>query len=254
LKKLRTTLIIFLLLVIITFIIGDFVLNRYLNNNGKDTIVNSLPINGKLNYDKISVHPFRDFPNISLKIHGLEVVDSLNKQHKLTPVKINDLYLNGSLTSLRKKELNIESIELVGLSINMLDQADGYSNLKSLIKKKAKQVAKKENKKDWTIAYNSTNLIIKDFQLNKIDKAKQQNAHLSINEVELKNNEVDSLYQLSLNLEKIVASHVPEKSAERLPLQLSQVMTELQVNKSFSEARIISVELKETKLTQRKKK
>jgi len=224
---------------------GDFLLNRYLNNGGKETINNSLPFNGSLSYDKVSVHPFRDFPNISLKLHGLQLADSLATQHEKTPVELEDFYLNASLTSLRGKELNIESIELVGLTLKFFDRLDGYSNLKSLIKKKSEEKHKEKNKDGWTIVYDHTDLMIKDLQLHKINEAIKQHAHLFIDEIKIKNKEVDSEYQLAIDIENIIASHFPDKSKKHIPAQLNQVTAELHLDKTFASAQLTEVQLKE---------
>lgn len=236
-------LIILLLLGIIILGAGGLVLNRYLNNNGKATVNQLLPINGILSYDKVSIHPFRDFPNISLKLKGLQIADSLAMEHKQPPLKLESLFLNASVTSFRKKHLNIKSVELVTLTLNMYDRADGYSNMATLIRKKIENRTSDQNKDGWTIDYNNTDLNIREIQLNKIDEDKNQKAHLFIDEVEVKNKEVDSAYHLTLNIEKSVVSNIPEKSLAQPPIQLNRAMAEVRLEKSFSSATLVSVQL-----------
>ena len=78
-------LLVLLLISVILLGVGDHLLNKYLNNNnGREAINKALPFNGRLSYDDVSIHPFRDFPNISLKLNGLKIIDTLEMQHLQT--------------------------------------------------------------------------------------------------------------------------------------------------------------------------
>jgi len=234
---------ILLLLGTIILGIGDYLVNRYLNNGNFAAINKALPINGNLTYEKVSIHPFRDFPNISLKVNSLQIKDSLIKEHEQTPVLIKGLFLNTSLTSLRKKQLEIKSIELEGLKLNVYDRDDGYSNITSLFKSKIDSKTKAKNKDSWTVDFDYTNLNIKDIELNKINENIGQNAHLLIHELDIKSEEADSSHQLSLDIQKIKGSSITDKSNSQIPLVIEQAKATVQLNNSFSKATILDLHL-----------
>jgi len=247
-NRIGIILMVLLILIILVLFAGDYALNRYLNNGGKETINNALPINGSLNYQKASLHLFKDFPNLTLQLHGLQIDDSLPRQGNNPIFKLEDLYLNASLRSLKNKEVQINSIELSGLSLNIIDQADSYSNLKTLIKNNADGVNRKKNKNGWTVVYDHTDLIITDLHLYKTDEIREQNAHLFMNKILVKNHRVNSNYELSLDMEEIVVANTFDEPRDRDPIQIREAKANLQLEKSFKSVRLLSVELSNAKI------
>lgn len=234
------------LLAVILLAVGDHFLNRYLNNNdGREAINKVIPINGKVAYDDVSIHPFRDFPNVSLRLNGLRITDSREEEHKQTPLLTEKLFLNTSITSLSKKQLKVESIDFQGLTLNIYDSPEGYSNIASLLRKERKKPNRIKTKDGWSVEFDNSKLNIKDLQINRIEEIKQQKVHIFIDELDIKSEVLDSAFHLVFDIKKLKALPHPDKSWQPAPFQFKQGLARFVLNESFSEARLIQLHLNE---------
>ncbi|WP_235296613.1 AsmA-like C-terminal region-containing protein [Portibacter marinus] len=242
------TLLIPLLFLTLILGVGDYLINRYLNSEGNTLINELLPINGTLSFEKVRIRPFRDIPNISLKVENIILSDSLINEHHHYPVIIKSLYLNASLPSLRKRYLKIKSLELEGVNVSVYDRVDGYSNLTSIIQSYLQKGTMAETMNDWTVSFDHSKLNIQDLEVIRIDDITEQQAQLSVQELAINSTEVDSSYQFDIDIEKFKTSSLHEKIKSDIPLQIEKVKADVLVKKYWTEARISSIQLDDGQL------
>ncbi len=237
-------LIVILVLILLVLGVGDFAINRYLNADGRRDLGNYLPINGTATYDKVSLHPFRDFPHLSVRLQGVKLADSLAAEHQYPPVALDQLNVRVSVMDWRQKQIAVESIDLDGLTLNLFDRADGYSNIGSLIQKKIEKT-KAENKNDgFSVVSVNSEVNISDVQLTKIDEINGQQAGARIEHILVKNVAVDSIYKLALEIDKATISDLSSKPGSEDPLRLDQAIAHVGLNKSFSRLSLENILLK----------
>ena len=128
-------LIVVLVLIILALVVGDIAINRYINAESRRDISQYLPINGTATFDRASIHPFRDFPHLTLRVKGLYVGDSLSEVRNHPPITLDELSVRVSLVDWSKRQIAIQSVDLDNLNVNLFDDEDGYSNIGQLIKK-----------------------------------------------------------------------------------------------------------------------
>ena len=233
-----------LVLAFLALVIGDFAINRYLNADGNRDLSKYLPINGALTYDRVSIHPFRDFPDLSVNMKGIELADSLVDEHKRPPLNLDELNIRVSVIDWSDKEIAIESIDMEGLTINLYDRADGYSNIASLIRKKVEEVKAENKKAGLSVVSNNSVVHISDVILNKIDEKTNQSAQVSMDEIILENKSDDSNYDLALEINNISVSELQTNSKKENPIVLNQSVANVLVDKDFSTLMVEDVQLK----------
>ena len=234
-----------LILFLLALVIGDIVINRYINADGRRDLSKYLPINGTATFDHASIHPFRDFPHLTLKMKGLRVADSLADEHNHPPVVLEELDVRVSLEDWSKKQIAIQSIGLKGLTVNLFDATNGYSNIADLIRKQITEPTTKKKKSGISVISQNTSVHISKIELNKIDEQTGQRARASIDEISFKNSTLDSLdvYTLALELNQIKVSELPAKRNAKNPIQLAQAIANVELNKAFSELNVYELRL-----------
>ena len=235
---------ILLVLVLLLLIAGDFAVNRYINADERRDLAKFLPINGSATFDRASIHPFRDFPHLSLRLENLIVQDSLANEHQLKPLMLEQLDVRVSVADWRKRELAIESVELDGLTVTLYDRADGYSNVKQLIRKKIDN-NKSENKDPGiSIHYNNTDLHISNLTLTKIDELKGQHARASADKIQVKNTVVDSNYDITLEIDNSRLSDLSIGAMANQAFNIDKSIATVRFDQSFSELTVNELQLK----------
>ena len=223
-------------LVFLVLILGDFAINRYINADGRRDLSKYLPINGTATYNRVSIHPFRDFPHLSLKMKGLKVADSLAEEHGFSPLLLDELNVSVSVVDWRKKQIAIEAIDLEGLTVNIFDASNGYSNIANLIKRKVINTTSEKKKGGISVVSKNTSLSISNVDLNKIDKRSGQQAHVTIDALNIENAYIDKgdMYELSVGLNQIIVSDFPVKENNENPIHLSRAIAKVELDRTFS--------------------
>lgn len=247
-KTIRIIGIVLLCLVIIGAILlgsGNYLLHRYLNKTDKSAINKILPINGIVSYDKISIEPFRNFPKISIKVHDIQFSDSLYlKGESPVPVSLENLYINASIDNFKEKQASINSIELSGLNLSLLKNEDGYSNLRSILKRKISENANPKSIGKWKVDLDYSELYISDFELHKKDVTRKQDFYLLADRLAITSSQKDSAFILMLEIDNLVLTPFSNKSVEGAPIQVDKVKGNILTDRNFSKAKLENIDLK----------
>lgn len=226
-----------LILFVLALFIGDFAINRYINAEGRRDLSKFLPINGSATFEHASIHPFRDFPHLTLKMKGLRVADSLAGEHDYPPVVLKELNVRVSLVDWSKKQIAIQSVELENLTVNLFDGLDGYSNIGHLVRKKIDDQAAPKKKVGFSVIYPNTSVHLSNIELNKIDEQTGQCARATIDEIRINNATIDSLdkYSLAFQMHQIQVSEILAMPNTENPIQLAEASANVELDKAFSE-------------------
>lgn len=176
LRLVRFTLWLLLALVFIVFIlISSF--NAYLKSSEKKIIENAAFLNhGSISFEEAYISIFEDFPNTTIVVKNLSVLDSMYAKHLQPTLSVDELQANISLKEWRSKDVEIQSFVLKSGTFNLFTNADGYNNLKSILAKKDKRKEGNaiNNNEESKIKINSKNIKLQliDFDINIIDAQK----------------------------------------------------------------------------------
>lgn len=225
------------------YALGNFAINRYLNADGQKDLSKHLPINGSLTYGSAKVNAIRSFPHVSIELSDIQLSDSLADKHQRPPVQLEKLYLRTKLVNWGRKEIAINGVDLEGLTINLLDQENGYSNITHLIRKKIKTETK-NNKQGISIDYENTDINISDIELNKIDEQIHQHAHVKIADLKIKNKEKGDVQEVSIDLNDIAVADQPLSKSQKQAIRLTKTSVKLETNEDFSKLKIKDIQLR----------
>lgn len=120
---------ILLLLVLILWV----ALAWYVHKNKADLMLRiesqlSEQLNGRLSMEDIEPALFRSFPNISVRIKGLMLTDSLYNQHKRPTIQLASLYVKVNLSSLLRNKPTISNLTMANGRIHIFTDSSGFSN------------------------------------------------------------------------------------------------------------------------------
>jgi hypothetical protein len=233
-----------LVLVLLVIGLGNYTINRYLNADGSRDLAKYLPINGEATFERAKVHLFRSFPDVSIRLEGIEVIDSLAVIHGHPPLRLEEIYLRASIVDWRQKHLAIAGIELNGLTVNVFDGIDGYSNVANLIRKKIQHKVQENKAPGLTVDYGQIDVQFNHVMLNKIDEITGQHAHAMIDKIIIKNDEVDSENRLTLGMNKIVINDNISLEVGDPPILLNDALVKMDLTNDFSQLTFNDIEFK----------
>lgn len=233
-----------LIILVLAIVIGDVAINRYINADGRKDISKYLPISGTAKFESASIHPFRDFPHLTLKMKGIRIADSLAGEHEFPPLELDELSVRVSLVNWSKKQVAIQSIDLKNLTVNLFDGMNGYSNITQLIKAKGVESAPKK-KPALSVVSQNTSVRLSKVVLNKIDEQTGQRMQTTMDEISLKNSNIDSLenYTLELKMNQIQISELLQKQSTEPPIRLEQAATDIVLNKDFTNLKLNALKM-----------
>ena len=123
-----------LVVILVVFSVAFYMFDQYLKSNEEKILAKVDFLNrGTLSFKEVDVHWFRDFPNISVTVNDVKLVDSLYDFHQKPILTLAELQVNLALTSWREKEFEIQSTLLRNGQFIIHKDKNGYSNLKSII-------------------------------------------------------------------------------------------------------------------------
>ncbi len=100
-------------------------------------------LDGTLTLEDIEPALLRSFPNISVRVKGLLLTDSLYAQHQRPTIRLGSLYVKFDLVSLIKGKPTIQNVRLADGTIHLFTDTNGYTNLYLFEKKKKEKPSKK---------------------------------------------------------------------------------------------------------------
>ena len=203
------------MLFLLIIVLGNFAVNRYLNADGRKDLTKYLPINGTATYERATVKLFRSFPDVTVQLEGLKLGDSLAAEHGYPPLALEKLNVRASIIDLRNKQFVIEGVDLEGLTVNLYDDKNGYSNIANLIKKKIDKQKTDNKEAGVSVDYDNLDLNISNVAFNKIDKRIGQQAHVLIDAIHVDNQLVNNQHRLGLEMKSYLWPMMSRNSMTR---------------------------------------
>ena len=234
---------IFVVLIMLVIFGGNYAIDHYLNADGRKDISNYLPISGTATYEKASVKLFNSFPDVTIQLEGLKLTDSLTATHDYPPLTLDKLMVQASIKDLRQKQFEIEAVDLDGLTVNLYEDKHGYSNMANVMRQKIKQAVDENKKSETSVEFGDVDLTISNVILNKVDERIGQQAHISIEEIKVDNELINEQYQLALEMNNLLVSDELETNKDNHPIELEELLVEVQLNTSFSKLKVKGLKL-----------
>lgn len=149
-------------------------------------------INGEVSVQDIKPTLFRDFPDVSFKLSKLVVRDSLHKVHGKDIIQLSAGYVSIDLLSALRKDAFVKKLSLSNGTIAIYTDENGVSNT-NLFKKKEKGGKTKNPIKIFELS---------DITLNIVNKPKNKDFLLKINDCDIDINHSDTgwLAKLDVNM------------------------------------------------------
>lgn len=135
---------------IILLIIGWFVIAWYIDGHKKELLAKitaevSDNVDGNFHIDDMEPALLNSFPNISVRLKGVTLSDSLYPVHKKNLIDFQSVYVKINALSLLTKKPKVMKITVADGSVNLFVDKNGYSNT-YLLKKKQTAPKKKSGK------------------------------------------------------------------------------------------------------------
>jgi hypothetical protein len=135
---------------IILLIIGWFVVAWYIDGHKKELLARitaevSDNVDGNFHIDDMEPALLNSFPNISIRLKGVTLSDSLYPIHKKRLIDLQSVYVKINVLSLLTRNPEVMKVTIADGSINLFVDKNGYSNT-YLLKKKNTAPKKKPGK------------------------------------------------------------------------------------------------------------
>ncbi len=202
-----------LLILFLLMIIGWFVMAWYINGHKKELLAKittevSNNIDGNFHIDDMEPALLNGFPNISVRLKGVTLSDSMYASHKKNMIDLKSVYVKINVLSLLTKKPQVMKVTIADGSLYLFVNKDGYSNT-YLLKKKNKTAPEKKSGKDVNISnfgIDNVTMTFDQFERNKQFKVtiKKMNGHID-NKGDLMDINAETkahFHQLGFNLEK----------------------------------------------------
>lgn len=146
LKVILIGLLVFLLLLVVAW----FVMSWYINGHKKELLAKitaevSESIDGNFHIDDMEPALLNGFPNISVRLKGVTLSDSLYPVHRKNLIDLKSVYVKINVLSLLTRHPKVMKVTVADGSIYLFNDKNGYSNT-YLFKKKEKKPGKKGGK------------------------------------------------------------------------------------------------------------
>jgi len=211
LPKWAKAILITLLCLIVLIVIGWFVMAWYINGHKKELLAKittevSDNIDGNFNIEDMEPALLNGFPNISVRLIGVTLSDSMYSSHKKNLIELKSVYVKLNIFSLLG-DPEVMKVTIADGSIYLFNDKTGYSNT-YLFKKKNPNKKKKKGKEIDVNRFGIENVLFTfdHFERNKQFKVLMNNMDGKIN---TKGDVLDIIadtrahfYQLGFNLEK----------------------------------------------------
>jgi len=147
-------------------------INSLLNSN-KDHILSQLaPYHkGQLDFERVSLDLFEDFPSINIKLSEVVAVDSLYDTHQQPLFKASSIKGAVSIRKLLKNELEFRYFSAADGQFNYIIDSSGYDNIFGFIGNLSK---KPNNSSSFTINYEDLDIALSNFEVRLIDQKHQK--------------------------------------------------------------------------------
>jgi len=153
-KWAKITLIVLLVLMLLV-IAAWFVMAWYINSHKKELLAKitaevSEKIDGNFHIQDMEPALLKSFPNISVRLEGVTLSDSLYPVHKRNMLDLASVYIKINALSLITRHPEVMKVTIADGAVNLFTDPNGYSNT-YLLKKKKPAAAKKKKGKEIEI-------------------------------------------------------------------------------------------------------
>lgn len=136
--------IIMLVSLLLLLVIAWFVLAWYISSHKKELLAKittsvSENIDGNFHIDDMEPAMLKGFPNISVRLKGVSLSDSLYPSHKKNLIDLQSVYVKLNVLSLLTKHPEVMKVTIADGSIYLFTDKNGYSNTYLLKKKNPQQ-------------------------------------------------------------------------------------------------------------------
>lgn len=200
------------LVLLVLMVIGWFVMAWYINSHKKELLARvtaevSDNIEGNFHIEDMEPALLKGFPNISVRLKGVTLSDSLYTVHKKNLLEMQSVYIKINVLSLFTKSPEVMKVTVADGSLYLFTDKNGYSNT-YLFKRKQPKADKKPGKQIEVSRFGIENVLITfdHFERNKQFKVaiKDMDGHIR-NKGDVMDIEADTrahFYQLGFNLAK----------------------------------------------------
>lgn len=148
--------IITLFVLLILIVAGWFVMAWYINGHKKELLAQITEtvgenIDGNFHIDDMEPALLKGFPNISVRLKGVTLSDSMYSVHKKNLIELKSVYVKLNVLSLLTKKPKVMKVTIADGSVYLFVDVNGYSNT-YLLKGKKKPEKKKKPGKDVQIS------------------------------------------------------------------------------------------------------
>jgi hypothetical protein len=150
-------------------------------------------IEGKLHIEDISPELFRTFPNISIRMDGISLQDSLYEQHHQKLIDLKHAYVRLNVFSLLTGKTRISKIIADEGTFHIFIDKNGYSNNYLLKPKELKVKNKKSKLEVGNIEVNNVTFVIDNVPMNK-------RFHMKLREINAEVHSVDSFMKIKADV------------------------------------------------------
>ncbi|WP_118972311.1 AsmA family protein [Taibaiella koreensis] len=212
LPKWAKIIIVSFLILLLLLVIAWFVMAWYINSHKKELLATittevSEKIDGNFHIDDMEPALLKGFPNISVRLKGVTLSDSMYRVHHKNMVEMQSVYVKINVLSLLSKHLQVMKVTIADGAIYLFTDKAGYSNT-YLFKPKQPAPKKKKGKEVEINNFGIENVTFTfdHFERNKQFKitVKEMDGHIT-NKGDLMDIETDTkahFHQLGFNLDK----------------------------------------------------
>jgi len=197
-----------LLLLVLLVVLLVFGTNLYLQSNKQKVFAEVSWLNqGSLSFDQAYISLFKDFPNASIVLKNVQLVDSMYAEHQRPLLVAEEVFAQMSLQEWRDQSLTLQDFTFKGGSFNWYRDSLGYSNLQSIFTQQEKREMASWAK-DFQIKKEQIQIHLIDFSIHIADILKTRNIQSHVRDLKADlhfgENELHASVDLDLNLSQLI--------------------------------------------------
>jgi len=138
-QKIILKVILFIAIILIFFLIAAFTAFYIFKDDITRSILLSLNnnINGKISFSDISFSPLKHFPDITLNLNNVKLIESTDADSAAGPIcKFEDVYFSVNLVDLFSSRINVPRVYIDDGYVNLVVYKDSSTNIGNFIGKK----------------------------------------------------------------------------------------------------------------------
>ncbi len=144
---------------------------------------------GKLSIEKLNLHPFMNFPDVSLRLGGVQYTTGSTdtcRTDTLPVISMNNIYASLNIVKLIRGEYKISKVRLDGGTINYIIESDSVSNMEKALGIRFESDTETDTLETDSLfmAFDLESLTIRDLKLNFYDIPQKSDVSIKIHGLE----------------------------------------------------------------------